>query len=260
MNPFPLPALLGIFLTLCPGLTLSSAQTQPTPAPLPAIKRHPATAPQLPTPLRAWKTIEGQSIVAKVIEINQAQATAVLEQPDGKRLAGIPLARLSDADQTYLSPFHPSAAAAPDAAGAAPDKEMLMALKQARLTFPAAYRDIKADQERAIRLFTGTYIKAAFSDLPEQSAAAPEVEHLMLREFSYDGKEITAVIPKNPQKLKTLKEGDTVKFPLARLTDWGYTTNNQITGGFTERLLHSRMSPAEKTNHNTETGINWDNE
>jgi len=61
----------------------------------------------------------------------------------------------------------------------------------------------------------------------------------------------TGVLNNAPQLTTKAKKGDPVKFTPQNISDWMYTENGKLRGGFTIRLTYSRMTVKEKAKFDT---------
>ncbi len=115
------------------------------------------------------------------------------------------------------------------------DPQMLAAIEKAKATvatFEVALRAPKPGQ-------TGFSVKAPISD-------HGYTEHFWLLPVSFDGKEFHGQINNDPEKVKTVKLGQEITIAPSQISDWMYIENHKLVGGFTLRVLHDRMSPAER--------------
>jgi uncharacterized protein YegJ (DUF2314 family) len=61
----------------------------------------------------------------------------------------------------------------------------------------------------------------------------------------------SGVINNKPQKTIKVKEGNPIKFTRQNITDWMYTENGKLRGGFTIRLIRDRMTVKERAKFDT---------
>lgn len=79
-----------------------------------------------------------------------------------------------------------------------------------------------------------------------------EVEHIWLADLDLVSAKPTGVIA-NPPIRKDLKFKQRVEFDFTYLSDWMYVEDGKLVGGFTTRLLRSRMSPEERKRSDAES-------
>ena len=120
------------------------------------------------------------------------------------------------------------------------DPEMLAAIQQARDSikdFLEAF--INPTQNQSSFLVKVAFVKGS------------EVEHIWLADLVLGGTKPTGVIA-NPPIRKDLKFKQRVEIDFTYLSDWMYVDDGKIVGGFTTRLLRSRMSPDERKKSDAE--------
>jgi uncharacterized protein YegJ (DUF2314 family) len=142
-------------------------------------------------------------------------------------------------------PFHPIPAS---------DAEMQAAMERARETFPEFLRELEADSRRMIPILETALVKAYFAD----SDHPAEGEHMWVDEMEWDGKLITGSLCGTPGHIKCVASGDTVEFPLERISDWLLVKDGKAHGAFTVQLLRSRMSKKERAEHDSHYPFSFD--
>ena len=127
------------------------------------------------------------------------------------------------------------------------DKEMSAAMAKARETFPAAAAEAAKASLSLLPGIDSFLAKALFTGGGENPAS----EHLWIKHLSYDpaSKTIAATLASSSPALPALRKGQQVTLPLARLSDWLLVRQGTAEGAFTVRLLRSRMTPAEREEH-----------
>lgn len=219
----------------------------------------------LPTDLREWTATDGRTTKARLLAVDSAKKLITMELENGKKLENVPMAKFSEADQKFMASCRAQYRAGTEVTRVAKeDPAMTAAIAEARRTFSQAYQEIKKDRQRPKPAFEGVMIKAAFRD-PEPETKPDEtksteaaVEHMWVTEITFDGKVIKGILASPPDNLTSIKQDDEVTVELSDLSDWTYIAKGKIFGGFTEKLLHKRMSPEEKKEHNEATGLDWD--
>jgi uncharacterized protein YegJ (DUF2314 family) len=127
-------------------------------------------------------------------------------------------------------PGHPGVARVSD-----DDKQMDRAVENAQRNlgfFIAALRAKKSGDS----VFE---IKKAFVD-------GDKVEHLWIREVSYDGKNFRGKIDNQPVDIGNAHAGQRVKVAPGDVDDWMFLKGGKLIGGYTTRVLYARLSPDEK--------------
>lgn len=138
------------------------------------------------------------------------------------------------------------------------DPEMQAAYARARETFRYFWREVAWDRRRIIPALSLAAVKAPFSDPQKRGAKGePEVEHMWLSDVDYDGECASGELGNAPNKLKTIKQGDTLRVPIRGLSDWMYVLSDVVFGGFSVNLLRARMSAKERKNHDAAWGLNF---
>lgn len=114
------------------------------------------------------------------------------------------------------------------------DPEMNAAIAHARKTMPfflEAFEWPKPNQ-------TAFLLKVRF----EHRGA---YEHVWLADLNLGVYPPRAVVANEPM-IPTLKFMSQVEFPAENVSDWMFVEDGYLVGGFTTRLIHSRMSPSER--------------
>ena len=113
----------------------------------------------------------------------------------------------------------------------AEDVEMNTAISvaQASITnFLAAFRNPQTNQQYFL-------VKGKFT-------AGEVVEHIWVADLRYDGGVFHGVIANEPQSISGLGFKQPVAVPLGRISDWMFVQDGKLMGGFTSRLLRTRMT------------------
>ena len=127
------------------------------------------------------------------------------------------------------------------------DPQMEAAMKEAREHFPEFWSVISEDSKRVIPVYAGAMVKAYFFD-PD---APQSGEHMWVQRVDYDGKMITGTLADRPGRIRSVRTGQQVSFPLERLSDWLYVDDGKAVGVYTVRLLRTRMSTEERRAHDS---------
>lgn len=100
----------------------------------------------------------------------------------------------------------------------------------------------------------GTFVERINRPPATQSAASLKVrfeehgnvEHIWLADVGHKDGVFTGSVANDPVHITSVKAGDRVSIPLARVTDWMAIDNNELIGGYTVRLLRDRASGEER--------------
>ena len=82
------------------------------------------------------------------------------------------------------------------------------------------------------------------------------IEHIWIGNIQKieSGKYI-GVIDNLPEKIKSVKLGDTVQIEKKEISDWMYIKKSELHGGYTIRLLRERMTEEERKKFDAESGM-----
>src|SRR5262245_50035423 len=139
------------------------------------------------------------------------------------------------------------------------DPEMERASENARGKFRYFWREMAWERRRIVPALDLACVKAPFSDGMQGSRTpgAPDVEHMWISEVDFDGQTVGGVLMNSPNWLKTIKEGDAVRIPLAQISDWMYVISEEVYGAYTVNLLRSRMAARERQEHDGAWGLKF---
>ncbi len=127
------------------------------------------------------------------------------------------------------------------------DAEMEAAMQTARDQFSDFWQAVTTDAQRAVPMVSAPMLKVYFFD----EDAPEDGEHMWVQEIDYDGETVSGVLVSTPQQVRSVQAGQTVQFPLERLSDWLYAEEGVVVGAFTVKLLRSRMTDAERQQHDS---------
>lgn len=71
-------------------------------------------------------------------------------------------------------------------------------------------------------------------------------EHMWLTDLHYEGDKLIGILDSDPVHISWIKPGDSLEIKIDSVSDWMYIRNNRLVGGYTIRVLHDKMSEAEK--------------
>jgi uncharacterized protein YegJ (DUF2314 family) len=139
------------------------------------------------------------------------------------------------------------------------DAEMQQAYENARASFRYFWRELSWERRRIIPGLDLACVKAPFSDGEQDQRAddAQQVEQMWLSEVDFDGRQVSGVLLNAPNWLKSIKEGDSARFPLGQITDWMYVISGEVFGAWTVNLMRSRMGRRERQEHDAAWGLNF---
>jgi uncharacterized protein YegJ (DUF2314 family) len=136
------------------------------------------------------------------------------------------------------------------------DPAMRKAYEAAQRSFRFFWRELSWERRRIIPALDMTIIKTPFTDGP-RSDGNPEYEQMWLDEVEFDGTDLAGVLLNAPNWLTSVKQGDGVRVPFSRLTDWMMTSDDKAYGGYTVNLMRSRMSARERKAHDQAWGLDF---
>jgi uncharacterized protein YegJ (DUF2314 family) len=139
------------------------------------------------------------------------------------------------------------------------DPEMQGASEKARATFRYFWREVAWERKRIVPALDLAAVKAPFSDgeFAEQTEGEPHIEQMWLDEVDFDGRFVSGKLLNAPNRLKTVKVGDSVRIPLAEISDWMYVISGEVYGAYTVNLIRSRMDQRERKQHDNAWGLNF---
>lgn len=139
------------------------------------------------------------------------------------------------------------------------DPQMQQAYEQARATFRYFWREVAWDRRRIVPALELAIVKAPFTDgaAATEDGDTPHVEHMWMSDVDFDGQFVGGVLGNDPNWLQSVKAGDVVRVPVAEISDWMYVLGGEAYGGHTVNLMRSRMSPAERQEHDDAWGLSF---
>ena len=125
------------------------------------------------------------------------------------------------------------------------DVEMNKAIEKAKQTVDSFDYAFKNNS----RVFTFFGLKKKFEE-------NGNIEHIWIGNIQKieSGKYI-GVIDNLPEKIKSVKIGDTVQIEKKEISDWMYIKKSELHGGYTIRLLRERMTEEERKKFDAESGM-----
>ena len=158
-------------------------------------------------------------------------------------LALVPLLLLGACSKGYDSSTGERGAAGSSRAEA-DDREMNAAMAQARDTlaqFEERLANPTPDQTMAI-------IKGRFTE-------GDMVEHMWLNQIVVTPEGYRGVLGNDPYELTGMKAGATLVVPRERVSDWIVVADGKLIGGYTMRVLRSRLPEDERAAFDEQNGI-----
>ena len=124
------------------------------------------------------------------------------------------------------------------------DTEMNNVIIKAKQTLPEFYRALESSN-------------------PNQDAFAVKMhfkinndgEHIWINGLFKRNGEYFGVVDNLPEFTKEVKQGDTIKIDASKVSDWMYLDNGELKGGYTIRLLRTRMSEEERIEFDNTSGM-----
>ncbi|WBU90601.1 DUF2314 domain-containing protein [Cellulophaga omnivescoria] len=136
------------------------------------------------------------------------------------------------------------------------DDEMSLAFKKAQETFKYFWREMYWEYRRVIPGLDLAIVKFPFEQT-FKGESEPTIEHMWVRNISFDGENITGVLANNPMQLTNVTEGDTVSCSRSKISDWMFATLGKTYGGFTIHTLRSGMSDEKRKQHDNAWGLDF---
>ena len=126
---------------------------------------------------------------------------------------------------------------------AASDPEMLATVKEARATLSQFLETVQHHDSSSYNFA----VKMPFTD-------GERPEYIWLGEPAFKNGKWYGTVDNTPDYTHAVKEGERVSFDPTQVTDWNYTRNGELMGGYSIRLLRSRMTPEERAEFDKSTG------
>ncbi len=133
------------------------------------------------------------------------------------------------------------------------DDEIAHANETARSTFRFFWRELAWERRRIVPGLGLACVKVPFHDPPDPET----VEQMWVGEIDFDGQVLVGELLNSPHALRSVKAGDRAEVTLAEISDWMYAINDRVYGAYTVNLMRSRMSVAERREHDTAWGLDF---
>ena len=115
------------------------------------------------------------------------------------------------------------------------DPEMASAIQEARATLPEFIEILKSPKSNQDSFL----IKGRFQ-------AGNNIEHIWVADISFDGKSFHGVVANEPETIPNLEFKQPITVARKNVSDWMYIQDGKLFGGYTTRLLRSRLTDAER--------------
>jgi uncharacterized protein YegJ (DUF2314 family) len=133
--------------------------------------------------------------------------------------------------------------------------QMIDSFKKAQNTFKYFWRELYWERHRIVPALGIASVKVVFYQ--KQLLKSPLVEYMWINDIEFDGIHIKGSLINAPEILTNIKEGDTVEISLSRITDWLFTIDDKVYGGFTIQAMRSGMNKKEKEEHDSAWGLDF---
>lgn len=127
------------------------------------------------------------------------------------------------------------------------DAAMAQAVQKARKTIGKFIEAVRSPQGGQTRFA----VKRPF-------VQGDKVEHIWLRDVTYDGKVFHGVVDNQPDKISSVHLDEKTTAAPGEISDWMYVQNGQLVGGYTVRALCRDLSSAGKRKFCAEAGFQID--
>lgn len=121
------------------------------------------------------------------------------------------------------------------------DKQFARAHEQAQRTLGLFIAALKKKRNGD----SGFELKKTFVD-------GDKVEHIWLRDVTYDGQNFRAKVDNQPMDVKNVRLGQTVTVTPHDVTDWMFVKDGKLIGGYTTRVLYARLTPEQRAEFDRE--------
>jgi uncharacterized protein YegJ (DUF2314 family) len=116
---------------------------------------------------------------------------------------------------------------------------MCIAIRQAQQNLPTFEAVIDTSSNTEIPQFEDAAVKVFFPSVDEPARG----EHMWVNDVSFRGDMAFGVLQNDANDIPGLVAGRMVQFTRDRISDWFYVVNGAAEGGYTIKLMLSRMSP-----------------
>ena len=131
------------------------------------------------------------------------------------------------------------------------DEEMQEAILQAQKNFHTFKEELDLDQKRIVSTVESHGVKAYIKDKGGRG------EYLFVRDIQIEGNTISGTLASPPQIITHLSKDEELNFTLDKVSDWFYVIDGKGHGGYTLRLILSRMSDQERQMASQQQPMMW---
>lgn len=85
-----------------------------------------------------------------------------------------------------------------------------------------------------------------------------DVEHIWLSDVTFKDGKYSGIIDNEPEYIKNHQIGETISVDNKDISDWMYIENGKLFGGYTIKVIRSRMTESEKEEFDAESGMQID--
>lgn len=85
-----------------------------------------------------------------------------------------------------------------------------------------------------------------------------DVEHIWLSDVIFKDGKYSGIIDNEPEYIKNHQIGETISVDNKDISDWMYIENGKLFGGYTIKVIRSRMTESEKEEFDAESGMQID--
>ncbi len=153
-----------------------------------------------------------------------------------------------DADVTKVTLTNDTRAGHPSAG----DDELDAAAAKALKTFGYFWREMTWENHRIEKGVDLALVNVLFTDESDH-------EFLWVADVNFDGETLTGSLHSRPETMTSMQLGRSVEFSLAEVYDWMYVREGNVFGGHTVDVLRSRMTEAERADHDAKWGYKFAN-
>lgn len=127
------------------------------------------------------------------------------------------------------------------------DKKMNEAIDKAQKTFNNFIVILKTN-DKAIQ----------YSSIKMKFKSKDGNEYIWLDDIEFDENKIIGTIGNVPDKVDSIKLGDKIIVDHNRIADWFYVSNGKLHGGYTIRVLRSRMNKKQRKEFDQQYHVQFD--
>lgn len=135
------------------------------------------------------------------------------------------------------------------------DAALDAAMENARTSFKYFWREMSWENRRIVKGHDFSAVKIGFKT--DKGGDVPEIEHMWVGDFTYDGTTISGILMNQPEWVSSLKAGDAVSVPFDQLTDWMFTIGGKVYGGYTVQVMRAGMNRKERAGHDEAWGLDF---